>query len=420
MRLFQKGLISLAIVILESALVPICLEVGGVAIGVVPLLFYTSLISTITLIFFSYLDDRGRGFVALLRSKEMLIPMLVAGLSGGAIAQLLQNWGTIGTNPSVSAVVWRSWVIMIAVLSPIALRQRVTKRQYLSVALGFLSVLLIASNGQLLGMSASQLPFIAMLLGSGLMVAVSTLMLKRYNPSTSGFVLLASLASFVFSIPLMLVYGHGLALSMPLNALFSMLFLGVIDAGLGVVLYYHSFKTFSTAFTGSALLSIPFLTILFSFFLLGTPIEWYYVVAALVLGVAIFIAGSDAAKAPEHIKSKSENPAEGLWIFDITSAFINNRAPEIYGAVQGDSKALAIRLGEAEFDEVTHGNIFDKYGCIAFTAADPHEEVKSEEIEYVREMMELGEHEDALICIGKPEHAERAFEEFMALHRGNL
>jgi drug/metabolite transporter (DMT)-like permease len=411
MKMLHRGLLSLAFVILESALVPIALNVGGIAIGVVPLLFFTSLVSTITLAFISYFEDRGEGFFRILRSKKTLIPLLVAGFLGFGITQLLQNIGTVGTNPSISAVVWRSWVIMVAVLTPPMLKQKVTRRQYASVLLGFASVYLIASKGLVLSLNMQQLPFIAALLASGFALSLSTLMAKKYNATTTGFVLLASISTLVFSAPLTFFYWQAASLVFSANVILVILFLGVIDAGIGAVFYYHSFKTFSTPFAGSALLSIPFFTILLSYLLIGTPIEWYYLVAAIVLAAAIFVQGDQAITAPERTKSAST--IDKMQIFDITSAFISNKDPLIYGAVQGSGRALAIKLERLKFDASRHTKIFDKNNCAVFTTASPHPAMLPEEVEFIRELMGLNQEEDALISIGYPKNIERAFGEFM-------
>lgn len=411
MKISQWGLFALAIVIIESAFVPVAIETGGLQIGVVPLLFYTMLIGSVVGAFASYMDDKFRGFLSLF-SRKMFLPMLTAGLLGYAVTLLLQNIGTIGTNPSISAIVWRSWIIMLAVLTPITLRQRVTKREFLGIGIGFISLYIVMTGGQLIGISAQEIPFIMILLLSGLAVTMSTLMLKMYNASTTGFNLLATLSSLLFTGILVFFYHANISISFSTSTLLSLVVLGVMDTGLAAILYYEVFKTFTNAFVSSFFLTVPFLTILLSSLLLHTPIEGYYIVAAVLLSIAILIISKDASKAPEYLKSKGI--MEQMQIFDITSAFVNNRDPTINSYTTGSRRALAIKLSEKKFNNVEHRPIFQKRDCLAFTTDAPHTGTSGEEMEFINDIMGVKNGESVLVGMGETASIEGAFQDFVS------
>ena len=402
----RKGFLVLAVLVLESVFVPIALDVGGLQIGVAPLLFYSLVIATGIGALASYFDDHGKGFFELF-SRKMFLPMLAAGLLGYAATMLLQGLGTVGTNPSVSAVVWRSWVIMLAILTPVMLKQQVTRKEYLGIGLGMLSVYLVMTGGTLVNINTQELPFIAMLLLSGFAMTISTLLMKRYSASTTGFNLLAVVASLAFMAFFVFVYHLNIAVSFSKSTILSILLLGVMETGLGAILYYEAFKRLNNAFVGGSMLSVPLLTVFFSAILIGTSLATYYIVAAGLLAVAMFVLRDLPSKAPQHITSS--DLLRGVWMFDITSAFVDNRSEEINTYIRGDNRALGIKINErkAQYD----GDIssYEGENYIIFTDKNPHPKVSRQEIEFIRGIMEIENGETAVIGIGNTPQIESAF-----------
>ncbi|MCL5239113.1 MAG: DMT family transporter [Candidatus Marsarchaeota archaeon] len=402
----RKGFLVLAVLVLESVFVPIALDVGGLQIGVAPLLLYSLLIASGIGALASYLDDRGRGFVELF-SRKMFLPMLAAGLLGYAATMLLQGLGTVGTNPSVSAVVWRSWVIMLAILTPVMLRQKVTRKEYLGIGLGMLSVYIVMTGGTLVGINAQEAPFIAMLLLSGFAMTVSTLLMKRYSASTTGFNLLAVLASLFFMAFFVFAYHLNISVSLSNSTILSILLLGVMETGLGAILYYEAFKRLNNAFVGGAMLSVPLLTVLFSAVMVGTPFAPYYIVAAALLGAAMFVLRDQPSEAPQHITSS--DVLKGLWMFDITSAFVDNKSEEINGYIRGDNRALAIKIRDGTGSNAHDMEPHADESCFIFTDKKPHPRVSEQEILFIKEMMGVENGETAVIGIGDTSQIESAF-----------
>lgn len=404
----NKGFLVLAVLIVESVFVPIALDVGGLQIGVVPLLLYSLLIASAIGVLASYLDDRCKGFTELF-SKKMFLPMFAAGLLGYAVTMLLQGFGTVGTNPSVSAVVWRSWVIMLAILTPFVLKQKVTAKEYLGIGLGMLSVYVVMTGGTLVSIDFQEAPFVAMLLLSGLAMTVSTLLMKRYSASTTGFNLLAVLSSLLFMALWIFFYHLNISFSFSTSTVLSILLLGVMETGLGAILYYEAFKRLNNAFVGGSMLTVPFFTILFSTALVNTPLSTYYVIAAVLLGAAMFVLRGTSSKAPQHITSS--DLTKELWMFDITSAFIDNRSEEISGHIKGDNRALAIKIKDERGDsDRVEPRITES--CFIFTDKRPHPKVSEREISFIREIMGIEKGETAVIGIGETSQIEATFRDF--------
>ena len=374
------------------------------------MLLYTSLVGIVTMLVVAYLQDKWKGLVSLFRSKGNLPVISLAALLAYPIYLLLLTMGTLGTTPSVSGIVLRTYPIFIAILTPLALRQKVSSKQLAALLLGFVSVYVIFSNGSLVHIDTVQLPYILLVLGASLATALPAILLRRYNVSVSGFIVLADAISIALTIPAILILHVSLSSSLSIPVIASILYIGAIESSIGGLLFYYSYKVFTTSLVGNAMLAIPFLNILFSFLLLGTPMEPYYFIAAVLLSIGIFMQGRESLRAPEHLKRKSM--LKNMQIFDVTGAFENNYGEGLYPHVQGSQKALAIKLNEGmAYDDGLHGEIFSKRNCLAFTCAKPHGDAKANEIEFVNDLLGLKGGENALICMGDPASLEDGFAE---------
>ncbi len=409
MKMMYKGFAALAIVVIYSSLVTIALQVGGASIGVVPLLLYSSILGTATMLVLSYLQDRGKGFLMLLGDKKGLLILSITGVFAFAISTLLFTWGTLGTTPSVSAIVYRTYPLIIALLTPIVLRQKVSRRQLLSLIVGFASVGVIISNGSLTTINFSELPYIGLVLMAALVVALTTLVIKRYNASTTGFVLLANLASTAFALMVMLVFHIAVPVNLSVPSMLAILIVGGFDLGIGSLFFYYSYKVFSTSLVGLATLAIPFLTMGLSFALLGMQMQPYYFIAAGLLTVGLFIQGREMLKAPEWLK-KEDPVGNYLQIFDVTSAFLNTKADAIHDTVRGNGRVLAVKMKNGEYETIrsiihNDASLLEKKFFVYTNSA--RELVSEEENNFISEILGVQEDEIALMCAGDPDLGEK-------------
>ena len=413
MKIIYKGFFALAFVVLYSSLVTIALQTGGNSIGALPLLLYSCVVGTATMLVVSYFQDRGRGFISLLKDKKILLILAVTGIFAYAISTLLFTFGTLGTTPSVSAIIYRTYPLIIALLTPLTLKQRVSSRQLLSLIIGFASVGIVLTNGSFTSINLQELPYIGFVLLSALAVAITTIIIKKYNASTIGFVILANAASTIFTVFIILIFHISVPINLSISTILSIIVIGAFDFGIGSLFFYYSYKVFSTSLVGMSTLAIPFLTIILSFVLLDTSIQPYYFFAAVVLTIGILLHEKGALHAPERVK---ESPGlQKMTVYDVTSAFIENHTKDIYECIRGNGRALAIKLeGNVKYEKEHYEQLFKQRNYIVFTSREPHHGIRKEEIEFINEIIGLKEGETALIAIGDPKNIESIFEELVS------
>lgn len=406
-----KAVFALAFLLLVYTLYTILLQVGGSTIGLIPQLFYAFLVGFAISSIVSFTMDRGKGLVSIVSSPKLLLAILVVGLINNALAQLSLGIGTLGTNPSIGGIIYRSWVLIVLLLTPLVLKQKVKKMQVLATLIGFVGLYLVISGGTLFSFDPSQAPFMGFLLISALCSVVVTLIMSRYTFNVYGAAVLFNFVSFL-ALALLATSTHtALIVNFTLPTTFSILFLGIFGFGLGTSLYYYTIKILGPQFVGNTILSIPFLTIFLSTILIGTPFKAYYIVAALLISTSVLLQRHYSSR-PERITEKSA--LSQLQIFDVTGAFANNSSYVISNHIAGGNRAFAIKLN-SKFDETLHSSIFLKNQCMAFTNINPHDGTKPEEIEFINDVMGLKEGDMALIGIGDPKSLEASFEEFVTV-----
>ena len=407
MKIMYKGLIALAVVVVYSSLVTIALQVGGTEIGVLPFLLYSSLAGTVTMLVISYFQDRGKGLLSLLKDKKSLVILSITGIFAFAISTLLFTLGTLGTTPGTSAIVYRTYPLIIALLTPITLRQKVSNRQLLSLIIGLAGVGVIIANGSLTTLNFSELPYIGLVLLAAIVVALTTLVIKRYNASTTGFVLLANIASTIFILVVILAFHIVIPINLSMSSALAVFVVGGFDLGIGSLFFYYSYKVFSTSFVGLATLAIPFLTIILSFVLLGTLMQPYYFAAAGLLTVGVLMQGNGVLRAPEWMKNN--NSAENyLQIFDVTSAFLNTKMDTIHCTMNGNGRVLAVKMKSHEYEAMKNDIAKLEQKLLVYTNS-MEEFVSKEESKFISEILGLKEGETALMCAGNPDLGEEFF-----------
>ncbi|MHB1830502.1 MAG: DMT family transporter [Candidatus Micrarchaeaceae archaeon] len=419
MKIKNKAYIAIGIAMVELAVTPVLLAVSGygasghaVLSNTLSLLFYVFLVGSVSSLAISYAKDRMQGLFSIFKNTNMLVLLIVAGLFNDAISQALLGIGSIGTNPGIGAIVFRTWIIMVAILMPLVLRNKVTKIQLLATMFGLAGAYVIVSNGTLLTINMQELPYVAILLLAALAVTFSTLIMKKYNADTMGTIALFNISSAMFLGIFMLFFNHASAFAFTPTTVFTIFFLGIAAYAVGTTLYYYSLRVLGPMVIGNIILVVPFLTIFISWLAIGTAIKPYYFIAAALLSVGIVVQ-QRFSKAPEHIKSKAGAP--GMTIFDISGVFADTKSQAISSSMMGDRRALCIKLnGAMDYDRINQ--VSGKYGCLAFTTDRLHEEVTGDELEFIKDITGLNNGETALVGVGKADMIEQTFKE---LH-GNM
>ncbi len=405
-----KGYALLALITVELAFWPIFFDIGSSALGMPVFLFYSFSVSTAILAAIVFSKKRYE-FKQMVYRRKTLYTLAISGFLNAFLSSALLTLGILHTSASLAGVVYRSWPLLMVPFIPLIVRTKVNKYQIVSLLIGFVALYIALTQGRLIGVNLAYAPYILLLFFAALAVALSNVLIKSQNADVYAqnlifdFVAMASFFALVIATSAHFAWPG-------FNALMAVLFTGGIAYSIGSVFFYYSLKVLEPTVVGNAMLLVPFLTFAFSAAFLGEQIYFYYIILGFVIVLGIIIQRMAPSKVPERVP-RLKNTA--TTIFDITSAFADNRNPDIYSHIAGSGRALAVKGRIAEIydmlGEEKKREMANKYGCIMFTNRKPHASVAESEIRFMGDVLGLGGDDAFLVGIGEPSKVEEAINE---------
>ncbi len=226
--------------------------------------------------------------------------IVILGVTGVPAYHLALNWGEQRTSASVAAVIVATAPVMVAVASPLVLRERVTARGVAGIALAFGGVGILAARGG--DGTATQAAGFAVTLLAPVSWAVYTLVAKPLTariPSiqitiASMLVGTAMLAPFVS--PSLVREARALSLS----GWGWTLWLGAGGSAAGYILFNYALTHMSATKVAVSIYAVPVVAIVAAWAILDEPIGLRVAAAAVLViaGVALTQRGGVRARAP--------------------------------------------------------------------------------------------------------------------------
>src|SRR5208283_2803187 len=140
-----------------------------------------------------------------------------------------------------------------------------------------------------------------------------------------------------------------------------------------------------------------FMTLILSFVFLGEAIKPYYIVIAATVVAGVLIQKFAPKSAGNFITSRKKK-RPGLFIYDVTSAFINTRHPDVLKTMKGSGRVLAIFANRDKTSAVhEHLRKLGNSDVLLFTDRTEGIATRSE-LDFVRDMME--DKNDRLLILG--------------------
>ena len=406
------GYLFISVAVLELSMLPILSSTGATGLGTVPLLFLTFLTGTMVSAALVLYKKRAKALVTLLASRNSLLTLSIAGLLNFAVAQAFLTLGVLGANPIVASLVLKLWPIFMAFMLPFALKTRVKPVQFVALAIGFLGVYMLITNGTLLlnGSIGLAIP-IVLVIASTLATASSNVLIRARNYDMYAQIFIFNLMSFLFFAFLFAGGNQFQSLgNLTLPEILSFLFLGGVTYSIGAFMFFYAFKVLNPVFVANATYATPFLTMALSALLLGTQLYDYYFYAAGLIIVALAMQRRYATTSERYAAAGTRGKAPVL--FDVTGVFVNNTGKVISASIRGNGRAMAIKMDKDALAGLMPGQAMGNGQYMLFSTADPHAEVREDEISYVNEIVGAKENEVAIIGIGNEKEVESALASF--------
>ncbi len=401
------GYVLLFSALMVTAITPIAYVLGN-GINPIALMLLVSIAGTIISFAIAYAKGTLNQVKTYFTTRSGLYAILSFSLLLYVALSLIFSYVTHYVNADLVAVIYRSWPLMLILMAPVLMHERMTKYDTLGVIVGFSSLAVTLIGGTAISIPVQYLPFVLLLLLGAFFDAFGSGVSKRYNYELTSSVFAYNVVALAVFVPLAFFSGSIAFSGFTMNTALAVLILGAVQNVLLGFLFVGSFRRVKTSVASNVLIASPFFTMLLSAFFLNTPIEPYYLVVAAGVAFGILI---------QQMQPKSSNyisKNRDMTIFDVTSAFVNSKSEIIYNGIKGESRALAFFVDTKDFGKAVKPSELSYSGedCFVFTDKRPHKEVAKAEIDFIKDILGTDENKTVFIGIGKPLAVEEKFAEF--------
>ena len=402
MKLKDKAYAMLAFSTVGAAMQPILMSFGrGTGMSSFFVVLYVSAIIA-SLGFVGYRKKFADVAAALRDWKSLLILFAI-----GIVLFLPTEYGvTYAENfvgASLVAVMLRTSPLLMLILLPTVLKERLSKHQIVALGLGFVGIYLAVSGGNLLGIFSNSSAGIVMLLALlAFVYAFSIILVKKYMFDMSVIMLFAGIAMLLLVLAISAVSGtgfHSISAGQAAIAVFIGIFYNVINYSI----YYHAARQVKATMASNILSLSPFLTFVFAGVILSQPVYPYYIIIALLSVAGIVIQSFDRTGGAYNPTSH-KNSVGRMAIFDVTGIFAGSGETGINAAINNGGRVLAVKINKEHAQHIDAMMMEGSGGIYT----DAHEAIK-EESQFVNDVLGTKDGEFAVMKAGRLEDGEKFF-----------
>ena len=306
---------------------------------------------------------------------------------------------------SLVTVLFRFNPLLMLLFIPVLLRERLSRKQVLALAIAFIGILIGVGGGGVPGITGgADFPIVLFTLMLALGYAFATVIIKWQMVDNDLFLSISAIALAVLFGTLF--FGTGMHAS-PMNFinLGIILWLAVTNI-FSFYMYIHALKVLKTTVVTNTFLLSPFLTFVWAFVLFAQPIKVYYLAIAALVSLGIIVQKGDVIGGSYASGNRKSNRYPFV-MFDVTGAFIGSGEQRIDNLIRGGGRVIATKLKKTQFDYIAPTN-YD----LGFENVYTGQEASiAKEARFVRNILGVDEGEMTLIKAGPNAENDRFFEE---------
>ena len=226
------------------------------------------------------------------RIKDYLITLLI-GLPGTFMYYVFLYLGTERMAASQAFTVNYLWPIMSIVFARVMLGERLTARRWIAVFLSFLGILTVAGN-EILNFNPETLIGVGLCVLAAASYGAFTALNRKWNYDDQITVMLAYFSTFILTLFINLFMGEELELGVV--EVLGFAWNGIFTMGIATFTWVLALKSGNTAKISNLAYITPFLSLIWTFFVLHEPIEPLSILGLLIIILGIFIQLKDQRK----------------------------------------------------------------------------------------------------------------------------
>jgi len=424
MRIKAFGYIMLMLAILLAASMPIAFKLGS-NISPIKLVLFTSLVGTVASFIATLFKGTTRQSLGYFTKKTSFLAIVSFGIFEYVALTFILSISTHFASAALVAVVYRTWALMLVLLAPIIIRERVSRYDIIAVLIGFSSFAVVMLQGTPISMPLYLLPIVGLVLLGAFFDAFANAISKRYSYELTSSIFAYNLVAFIIFLPLALLTGQASIIGINANDIIAIAFIGIIVDVVSTFAFIGSIRTLNVTVVGTSNILVPFITVLLGFVLLNEQMYWYYFIIAI--GVAAGLLVQRYAPKTSNYIAKNNSKELKYAIFDVSGAFVGTDSAVIYKMLKGNGRALAVKLAyekelydiikneQKERSSAAESSASNEY--IMFTDSKPFTGISATELAFIKDVVGASASDTVLIGIGNPDVLEKKLIEMSNAHK---
>ena len=274
------GYLYLFLCILLWAAIPVVSKNILLEIDFLQMLFYSSIISLITLTF--VLIFRRKNLQ--LYSKKAYGYLAFLGFLGAYLYYIFLYAAFSLTTAQEGFILAYTWPILVLLLAFMILREKITLRKIIAISLGFFGIVIIFTHGNLNELEITNVLGDALALLGAFIFALFSILGKRVNYDRVVAAFIYFLVASIFSFITMLAFSNFVVPSS--TTLIYLLLNGILINGLTYIWWFKALENLETHIVSTTLYLTPFISLLYISLFLPEQI-----MVSSIIGLVIIVAG---------------------------------------------------------------------------------------------------------------------------------
>lgn len=254
-------------------------------------LMFSAFFAAVALLVITIINGKIR-LLGCYRVKDYLISLLI-GLPGTFLYYVFLYAGTAKMAASQAFIINYLWPIMSVVFACIILKEALTARKCIAFVMSFLGVLTVA-GGDIFAFQSETLIGVGLCVLAAVSYGLFTALNRKWNYNDQITIMISSFATFVLTAIINILMKE--KLNIGFGQLLGFAWNGIFVMAIATVTWALSLKIGDTAKISNLAYATPFLSLVWTFFILNEPIKPLSVVGLAVIVLGIFIQIKDQDK----------------------------------------------------------------------------------------------------------------------------
>ncbi len=275
----KKALVYILACIFFWALIPVVSKTGQIGLDNYQFLFWSGLVSAITLIFATLINKNK--IVGRQIERKQKVFAIINGFIGTFLCYILLYHGYAAAKGLEVLVLQYSWPIMMVAISLFYLKEKMNARRFLSLFIGLVGVLIVLTKGDFTTLHFENIKIDLLVLAAAFCIALFSVMSKKINiePYTlnSIYFITGCIAAFIS----MLVFS---TFKMPTSQnILPILVNGIFVNGISYILWVKGLRLASASYLAPFGFLTPVISAIYLVVFFNEPMQTPYIVGLVMV-----------------------------------------------------------------------------------------------------------------------------------------